>query len=173
MESLSCGRLSLCGNRRLGAAFVRRTRQAGVARHRPAVTHGPRQHLIGAKSPECDEQLARQGDDHCFARGATAIGRAGLVPLGQCAVLLNRRKRQASWIIPRRTRALPALASPCSARFSQSRQRCASAPMRRPRTRCPSTYTSQPDPVPHVEVALMRDRHREDEFVEGRQGSQP
>jgi hypothetical protein len=30
----------------LGAAFVRRTRQAGVARHRPAVTHGPRQHLI-------------------------------------------------------------------------------------------------------------------------------
>jgi hypothetical protein len=34
------------------------------------------------KSPECDEQLARQGDDQCFARGATVIGRAGLVPLG-------------------------------------------------------------------------------------------
>ena len=30
----------------LGAALVRRTRQAGVARHRLAVTQGPRQHLI-------------------------------------------------------------------------------------------------------------------------------
>src|ERR1700758_390690 len=47
----------------------------------------------GDKSPECDEQLARQRDDHCFARGATAIGRAGLVPLGQCAVLLKPQKR--------------------------------------------------------------------------------
>src|SRR6201998_2535557 len=46
----------------------------------------------GDKSPERDEQLARQGDDHCFARGATAIGRAGLVPLGQCAVLLKPQK---------------------------------------------------------------------------------
>ena len=46
----------------------------------------------GDKSPECDEQLARQGDDQGFARGATAIGRAGLVPLGQCAVLLKPQK---------------------------------------------------------------------------------
>ena len=34
----------------------------------------------GDKSPECDEQLARQGDDHCFASGATVIGRAGRAP---------------------------------------------------------------------------------------------
>src|SRR6516164_859832 len=43
----------------------------------------------GDKSPECDEQLARQGDDHCLARGATMIGRAGLGPLGQSAVVLQ------------------------------------------------------------------------------------
>src|ERR1700751_4197514 len=46
----------------------------------------------GDKSPECNEQLARPGDDHCFARGATAIGRAGLVQLGQCAVVLKPQK---------------------------------------------------------------------------------
>src|SRR5262252_6310418 len=46
----------------------------------------------GDKSPERDEQLARQRDDHCFARGATAIGCAGLIPLGQCAVLLKPQK---------------------------------------------------------------------------------
>src|SRR5215471_14872281 len=43
----------------------------------------------GDKSPERDEQLARQRDDHRFACGATAIGPAGLVPPGQCAVLLK------------------------------------------------------------------------------------
>src|SRR6516225_8906077 len=40
----------------LGAALVRRTRQAGVARHRSAVTHGPRQHLI-------DEHIGRFSAD--------------------------------------------------------------------------------------------------------------
>ena len=34
----------------LGAAFVRRTRQAGVARHRPAVTHWSRQHLDNSEA---------------------------------------------------------------------------------------------------------------------------
>jgi hypothetical protein len=40
----------------LGAALVRRTRQAGVARHSSAVTHWPRQHLI-------DEHVGRFSAD--------------------------------------------------------------------------------------------------------------
>src|SRR6516164_10948365 len=40
----------------LAAALVRRTRQAGVARHSSAVTHWPRQHLI-------DEHICRFSAD--------------------------------------------------------------------------------------------------------------
>jgi len=40
----------------LGAALVRRTRQAGVARHSSAVTQWPRQHLI-------DEHICRFSAD--------------------------------------------------------------------------------------------------------------
>src|ERR1700732_5606769 len=44
------------------------------------------------KAPECDHQLACQGDDHRLARAGTAIGSAGLVPLCQCALLLKPQK---------------------------------------------------------------------------------
>ena len=48
-----------------------------------------------------------------FLRG----GDARPIPLRQGAVLLVDQKRQANWIMPRRTRALPALASPFSRRL--------------------------------------------------------
>src|SRR5580704_4429491 len=49
------------------------------------------------KAPERDEQLAcqggpREGGDHRLARAEPAIGSAGPVPPGQCAVLLKPQK---------------------------------------------------------------------------------
>src|ERR1700694_2766096 len=44
------------------------------------------------KAPECDHQLACQGDDHRLARASTAIGSAGAVPQCQCALLLKQQK---------------------------------------------------------------------------------
>ena len=42
--------------------------------------------------PERDQQLACQRDNHRLARASTAIGSAGLVPPGQCALLLKPQK---------------------------------------------------------------------------------
>ena len=71
----------------------------------------------GDHAPECDEQLAGEGDDHRrLARALRTLGPARY----HCASALsfwNIRKRQASWIRPRRTRALPDLASPFSRRL--------------------------------------------------------
>src|ERR1700737_2714748 len=44
------------------------------------------------KAPECDHQLACQGDDHRLARAETAIGSAGAVPQCQCALLLKQQE---------------------------------------------------------------------------------
>jgi len=66
--------------------------------------------------PKSDEQFSRQGDDHGLADGSAAVGRLPSVPLRQRASFWNIRKRHANWIMPRRTRALPALASPFSRR---------------------------------------------------------
>src|SRR6202047_2060492 len=44
------------------------------------------------KAPECDHQLACQGDDHRLARAQTAIGSAGPVPQCQCALLLKQQE---------------------------------------------------------------------------------
>jgi len=74
--------------------------------------------------PQRDQQLAREGDNHGLAGCAPGIGGARPIPpacagAGYWASALsfwNIRKRQASWIMPRRTRALPALASPLSRR---------------------------------------------------------
>ena len=52
------------------------------------------------------------------ARGATVVGRAGLVPLGQCAVLLKPQKAPGELDHPTADPALPALASPCSRRLA-------------------------------------------------------
>src|SRR3984893_12608892 len=46
----------------------------------------------GDKAPKRDEQLACQRDNHRLARASTAIGSAGLVPSGQCALLLKPQK---------------------------------------------------------------------------------
>jgi len=46
----------------------------------------------GDKAPKRDEQLAWQRDNHRLARASTAIGSAGLVPPGQCALLLKPQK---------------------------------------------------------------------------------
>src|SRR5215831_12541386 len=54
----------------------------------------------GDKAPECDEQFARECDDHRFAGAGTAIGRAGLVPSRQCAVLLKPQKAPGEWDHP-------------------------------------------------------------------------
>src|ERR1700730_1677306 len=47
------------------------------------------------KAPECDHQLACQGDDHRLARAETAIGSAGAVPQCQCALLLKQQEAPA------------------------------------------------------------------------------
>src|SRR6202047_2429641 len=44
------------------------------------------------KAPECDHQLACQGDDHRLARAEPAIGSAGAVPQWQCALLLKQQE---------------------------------------------------------------------------------
>src|SRR5580692_3949376 len=46
----------------------------------------------GDKAPERDEQLACQRDNHRLARAGSAVGSAGLVPPGQCALLLKPQK---------------------------------------------------------------------------------
>jgi hypothetical protein len=76
----------------------------------------PRQLARRNEVPESDEQLARQRHDHGLASAAPSVGRSQPKPLGQGAVLWNLRKRQANWIMPHRTRALPARARPRSRR---------------------------------------------------------
>src|SRR5260370_30238578 len=50
-------------------------------------------HLAGGRQPpQCDEQLARQRDDHGFARGAAAISGALAEPPDEPAVLLEDQK---------------------------------------------------------------------------------
>jgi len=74
------------------------------------------------KAPERDQELACQGDDHRLARAHTAIGNAGPVPPCQCALLLKQQKAPGRvGSRPRRTRALPALASlvPAASRHSR------------------------------------------------------
>jgi len=44
------------------------------------------------ETPERDEQLACQGDDHRLACASSGIGSAGLVPLRQCTALLKHQK---------------------------------------------------------------------------------
>src|SRR6516165_865017 len=46
----------------------------------------------GDKAPERDDQFACQRDDHGLARANTAIGGAGAIPQGQCALLLKPQK---------------------------------------------------------------------------------
>ena len=72
-----------------------------AGRHRPASRSGH-------QTPQRDDQLARQRHDHGLARAAAASAvRAPYQTAGSLASW-NRRKRQAGWIMPRRTRAFPA-----------------------------------------------------------------
>jgi len=69
------------------------------------------------QAPQGDEQLAGERHNHSFSRLGAAVGCPGLEPLHQRAVLLNLSIRQANWIMPVRSRAKPALASPFSRRL--------------------------------------------------------
>jgi hypothetical protein len=64
-----------------------------------------RHDAIANEAPQGDEQLASQGDDHLLAR-ARAFSVRARNHLAKALPFWNSRKRQESWIIPRRTRAL-------------------------------------------------------------------
>jgi hypothetical protein len=66
------------------------------------------------KPPQCNEQFAGQCHDHGLAFLPSRD--AGFKPLHRPPSFWCCRKRRAKWIMPRRTRALPALASPFSRR---------------------------------------------------------
>ena len=44
------------------------------------------------ETPECNEQLARQRNDHCLARATAPVGRSGLKPLGEGVAFLEPKK---------------------------------------------------------------------------------
>jgi hypothetical protein len=80
--------------------------------------HCAGRHLAGRhEAPQGDQQLARQGDDHGLAQARLGAFRARLEPFRQGAGFWNMSQRHASWTMPRRTRALPALASRFSRRL--------------------------------------------------------
>src|SRR5215471_18729717 len=72
----------------------------------------------GDKAPECDEQFARECDDHRFARAGTAIGSAGLVPSRQRAVLLKPQKAPGEWDHPAADPGIAGFDEPCSRRLA-------------------------------------------------------
>src|SRR4051794_40936852 len=72
----------------------------------------------GHQTPQRDQQLSREGDDHGFARAAAGVRRARPVPLRQRALLLEQEKAPGGWSMPRGTRALPTLAKPLSRRLA-------------------------------------------------------
>ena len=93
----------MCGRRRNRHVFLSEAFLHSVCRTKDDALG---QHSIAYEVPRGDQQLACQGHDHLLARGTAFLVRTSN-HLAKALSFCNLRKRHASWIIPRRTRAWP------------------------------------------------------------------